>query len=195
MKPTLSVILLALSVTLAAPAYAEETPSDTAHRKDTILYVPQMQQRPAESVTNASNLEKHLVQNPTAALFKSMAVPGLGQIGNRRIIKAGIFIGLESWFAIKAIQHGQAAHDIRASFEAETDPAARVDIYNRYSNERSKRNKFVWFFGLTTFVSMFDAYVDAHLSGSPSNPRNDQFSFDVGPDPRGGALAMFTLRF
>ncbi|MCH9030779.1 MAG: hypothetical protein IIB00_00765, partial [candidate division Zixibacteria bacterium] len=36
------------------------------------------------------------IQNPTAALFKSMAVPGWGQVGNKQFIKAGFVIGLES---------------------------------------------------------------------------------------------------
>jgi hypothetical protein len=195
MKAALPVVLFALTVFLRVLGLGQEVPPDSSHRRDTIIYIPEMQQRPAENVTNAANLEKHLIQTPTVALFKSMLVPGLGQVGNRKILKAGLFIGLESWFALKAIKHGQSAHAYRAQYEAETDSSVRVNIYGLYGSERDKRNKFIWFFGLTTFVSMFDAYVDAHLSGSPSNPRNDQFSFNIGPDPRGGASAMLTLKF
>lgn len=195
MKAALAATLFVLLGLLWTPCPGQESPTDSSRKSDTIIYVPRMQQRPAENVTNAANLEEHLIQTPTMALFKSMFVPGLGQLGNRKIIKAGLFIGLESWFALKAIKHGQSAHTYRAQYDAATDSISRLNIYGVYGSERDKRNKFIWFFGLTTFVSMFDAYVDAHLSGSPSNPRNDQFSFDIGPDPRGGATAMFTVRF
>ena len=116
-------------------------------------------------------------------------------MGNRRWFKAGLFIGLQTWFGYKAITHGQDAHSLRAAFEAETDTSRRLLLHTAYDNERSDRNKFVWFFGLATFVSMFDAYVDAHMSGSPTNRRNDQFTFDFVPDPRGGAIAQLAFRF
>ncbi len=154
-----------------------------------------MEQHPAGDVTNSVNLEKHLIQSPTGALFKSMVVPGLGQMGNRRWFKATLFAGLETWFAVKAIQHGQAAHAHKARFDAATDENIRRSVHIIYDTERSDRNKFIWFFGLTTFVSMFDAYVDAHLSGSPSNKRNDQFSVGVLPDPHGGGTVSLALRF
>jgi hypothetical protein len=184
-----------LGCALSAPVVAQTVPVDTLPKHDTILYVPQMEQHPAGDVTNAVNLEKHLIQNPTAALFKSMVVPGMGQAGNRRWFKAGLFAGLEVWFALKAIDHGQSAHAHKAAFDAATDVDYRRLVHDAYETERSKRNKFVWFFGLTTFVSMFDAYVDAHMSGSPSNKRNDQFSLNVVPGPSGGALASLSLRF
>lgn len=180
---------------LASSLPAQIAPTDTARSKDTLLFAPQMEQRPAGDVTNAVNLEKHLIQNPSRALFKSMLIPGLGQMGNRRWFKAGLFAGLQTWFALKAIKHGQAAHAHKAHFNAETDPTFRGVIHNAYDTERSDRNKFIWFFGLTTFVSMFDAYVDAHLSGSPSNRRNDQFSVGVCPDAQGGASVSLALRF
>lgn len=194
MKALLSSVLFLLAG-LVTSGRGQVSTKDSARVRDTVIYEPQMEQRPAENVTNTANLEKHLVQNPTVALFKSMCVPGLGQLGNKRILKAGLFMGLEGWFAIKAIKHGQSAHAWRARYQQETDSSVRMDIYAQYDGERTRRNKFVWFLGLTTFVSMFDAYVDAHLSGSPSNPRNDQFSFDLLPDPRGGASALLTVRF
>ena len=136
-----------------------------------------------------------MIQNPSRALLKSMLVPGLGQTGNHRWFKAGLFAGLDTWFALKAIDHGQAAHAHKVRFNAETDPTLRGVIHDAYDAERSDRNKFIWFFGLTTFVSLFDAYVDAHLSGSPSNRRNDQFSVGLAPDVRGGAAVSLAVRF
>lgn len=180
---------------VAASLQAQTVPVDTLRSRDTVTFVPQMEQHPAGDVTNAVNLEKHLIQNPTRGLFKSMLVPGLGQMGNRRWFKAGLFAGLQTWFALKAIDHGQAAHAHKARFNAETDPTLRGIVHNAYDAERSDRNKFIWFFGLTTFVSMLDAYVDAHLSGSPSNKRNDQFSVGISPGAHGGGSVSLAVRF
>lgn len=176
-------------------AQAQSTPVDSVHRADTIIYVPQMEQLPAGDVTNKVNLEKHLIQNPTGAMFKSLLVPGLGQMGNRRWFKAGLFMSLQTWFALEAIRYGQETHSLKAQFESEPDLLRRQVIHIAYDNRRSDRNKYIWFFGLATFVSMFDAYVDAHLSGSPTNKRNDQFTVEIGPDPRGGASAMLSFHF
>jgi len=48
---------------------------------------------------------------------------------------------------------------------------------------------------LTAFVSMFDAYVDAHLSGSPADSRNDRFTLDVVPNNDGGMSAAIGFNF
>lgn len=176
-------------------AGSQEFVRDSAQQTDTIVFVPQMERHAAGDVSNAVNLEKHLIQSPTGALFKSMLVPGLGQMGNRRWFKAGLFATLEVWFAVEAIKYGRQAHSLKAQFESETDLATRRAIHLTYDNRRSDRNKYIWFFGLTTFVSMFDAYVDAHLSGSPTNKRNDQFSLGFVHDPECGGRAQLAFRF
>jgi hypothetical protein len=196
MKSFWALVGVVTLVALVGSAVWGQSPSPDSNKvADTVIYVPQMEQHVAGDVTNAVNLEKHLIQTPTIALFKSMLVPGLGQIGNRRFIKAGIFIGLETWFAVKAIHYSQQAHGFRSQYAAATDVDVKLATYALYRNRRDSRNKFIWFFGLTTLVSMFDAYVDAHLSGSPINPRNDQFTVDIAPDPRGGATAQLAFRF
>lgn len=196
MKRSLVLVGGLLLAALAGSSSRGQTPApDSTRTADTVIYVPQMEQHVAGDVTNAVNLEKHLIQTPTVALFKSMLVPGLGQIGNRRFIKAGIFIGLETWFALKAVHYGQQAHGFRAQYDAATDVDVKLAVYQLYRDRRDSRNKFIWFFGLTTLVSMFDAYVDAHLSGSPTNPRNDRFSVDIAPDRHGGATAQLAFRF
>lgn len=193
--PSILALLALLVLMSVSTSLAQVTTPDSTKKQDTVIYVPTMEQRPAGDVTNAVDLEKHLIQNPTGALFKSMLIPGWGQIGNKRAIKAGIFIGLETWFGYEAVKYGRQAHDVRAAYNAATDSTIKLSIYSRYQDRRSSRNKYIWFFGLTTFVSMFDAYVDAHLSGSPTDARNDQFSFDLVPDSRGGASALLAFRF
>jgi hypothetical protein len=162
---------------------------------DTLLYVPPEKEPAAGEVTSRTDLERHLTQNPTAALFKSMLVPGLGQVGNHRYFKALLFAGLEGWFVSRAIHYGRQASDAATYYRAQTDVTLRYLAYNDYSRKRSNRNKFIWFAGITTFISMFDAYVDAHLSGSPTAERNEKYSFDVYPDESGGVTASLSFNF
>ena len=162
---------------------------------DTLLFVPDREVPAAADVTNSVNLEKHLYQQPTVALFKSMLVPGLGQLGNRRYTKALFFAGLESWLIASSLHYASQAADARENYLAADDLSARRDYYNLYDNKRKNRNKFAWVAGLTIFISMFDAYVDAHLSGSPADPRNNDISFDVRPADKGGVAAQLTYRF
>ena len=162
---------------------------------DTLLFVPGHEVSPSANVTNPTNLEGHLYQQPTIALFKSMLVPGLGQLGNRRYTKALLFAGLESWFIVSSLHYASQASDARQSYLEAEDINVRRDYYNLYDNKRTNRNKFTWYAGLTIFISMFDAYVDAHLSGSPTDPRNDDFSFDMIPADNGGVAAQLTYRF
>jgi len=125
-----------------------------------------------------------------------MFIPGLGQLGNRRYIKAVVIIGLETWFVASAIHYGRQAGDARDRYESipMSDPTSRNRWYEFYDNKRINQSKFTWFAGITIFLSMFDAYVDAHLSGSPISSRNDKFSIDLIPD-NSGMTASFAYHF
>lgn len=168
---------------------------------DTTLYIPSWDNSSAKSVTNATNFEKHLTQLPTVALFKSMIVPGLGQIGNRRYLKAAIAIGLESYFFSRVLEFGNEASDARRAWQEETDLVLKRNLYIEFDDKRSDRNKFIWFTGIITFLSMFDAYVDAHLSGSPSESRNDRVeesdkvSMTLVPEVNNGIRFSLRLKF
>lgn len=170
---------------------------DTTHviEVDTLIYHPTLDTAFGVQVTNTTNYEEHLTQNPTVALFKSMFVPGWGQVGNHRYIKAGVIAAAETYFTIRAVDHGRKASDFRSQWNASDDPDLRDIYYGKYMRERDKRNKFIWFAGITVFVSMFDAYVDAHLSGAPDNERNNKVDLRVGPDADGGAQAALSYSF
>jgi len=162
---------------------------------DTLLFVPSDDVTVAGDVTKSVDLEAHLYQSPTVALFKSMLVPGLGQLGNRSYFKAILFAGLEGWFIGSAMHYDEQASDARRIYESSDDYQTRREFYYLYDNKRKNRNKYAWYAGLTIFISMFDAYVDAHLSGSPADPRNDKFSVEVVPSDNGGVAARLSYRF
>ena len=200
-------VIAAAFVLTATPVFAQSA-ADSSHtdtlsvlarpaepvRVDTVLFIPKESDVAAAEVANPVDLEKHLTQPPTLALFKSMLVPGLGQWGNQKYVKAAFFAGLEGWLAIKAIDFGGQARDARVAYDAATD-ANRFDAFQFYDSKRKSRNKYAWFCGFTVFISMFDAYVDAHLSGSPADRRNDQFTVGVGPSSDGGAKASINYNF
>ena len=203
--------LIAVLVAAALPAivFAQEQPADSAQADtltaidsvatsstpDTLLFAPEPLTARAADVANPADLEKHLTQPPTLALFKSMLVPGLGQWGNRKYFKAVFFGGLEWTFIAAAVHYERQASDARELYTSAVDPNVRRVWYNFYDNKRKNRNKYIWFAGLTAFVSMFDAYVDAHLSGSPADSRNEKFTLDVVPNGDGGMSAALSYSF
>ncbi len=162
---------------------------------DTLLYQRGQVLRPYRPVTDPEDLEKRLSQNPTAALLKSVFVPGLGQLGNRRYIKAAIFMGIDAWFVGSALHYGRQASDFRRQFERSTDLTARNEYYNLYQDRKDERNKFTWFAAIITFISMFDAYVDAHLSGFPRTGDEDKVSLHFRPSHDPMMAAYVSISF
>ncbi|MDH4157430.1 MAG: DUF5683 domain-containing protein, partial [candidate division Zixibacteria bacterium] len=141
------------------------------------------------------NFETRMLQKPTTALFKSMVIPGLGQLGNRRYIKALLFAGFDAWFIGSAIHYGGQAADFRERWAAAEDIEDANALYSLYEDRRDERNKFTWFAVIVTFISMFDAYVDAHLSGFPRADDGQNMSLEVAPAPGHAISATLTYSF
>ncbi|MEK7775591.1 MAG: DUF5683 domain-containing protein [Candidatus Zixiibacteriota bacterium] len=179
------VAFLCASPALFAQTDSTNQPDTTAQHPDTVLYNPGTRLSNIAAVNVPVDFETRRLQNPTTALFKSMAIPGWGQLGNKRITKAVIFAGLQGWFVGSALHYGGQASDYRAKYESATDILARNEWYDLYSDRRDERNKFTWFAVLLTFVGMFDAYVDAHLSAYPSAKKQQEAGFGISAPPDG----------
>jgi hypothetical protein len=180
---------------VADTSFSIDTVSIDTLSVDTVLYRPGQLLTPYRPVTDPENLERRLSQNPTVALIKSVFVPGLGQFGNRRYVKAVIFMGLDAWFISSAIHYGRQASDFRDQYEMSADTTTRNDYYNLYQDRKSERNKFTWYAVIVTFFSMFDAYVDAHLSGFPQKTDEDRVSFNLHSSPGGEVAASISISF
>ena len=144
--------------------------------------------QPADSAYSVKNQETSYAerpfdttraQNPTAALFKSMFVPGWGQICNKKYIKAGVVISLESIFIANLVHYARKTSDAKKAFDAATDDALLPDLYAAYRSAKDDRNLYSWFTGTVIFISMFDAYVDAHLAHFPKI--SDNISLNIAP--------------
>jgi len=189
---------LVLGMVIMSISFANDTTYvDTSTASDTILYIPRDIEGTVYGAVDSVDYERRLTQNPTLALFKSLIVPGLGQIGNRQYIKAVVVIGLESWLITSAVRHGSDASDLHKQFIASNDIAERNLLYDQYLDSKDQRNKYTWFAVIVTFVSMFDAYSDAHLSGFPKENKSQEsaLDFDIKPTVDAGVYASISFSF
>lgn len=167
---------------------AENSASDSSKTESTEKY---------EGWTTEPNKDKGR-QSPTAAMFKSLLVPGLGQIGNRKYLKAALVIGGETYLFLRWLDFRNQTVDARAAFEAEDNISLRGELFTKFENVRENRNLNAWLTGTVIFASMIDALVDAHLSKFPTPEK--KLSFDLKPTsaeslPVSGFAAKLTWRF
>lgn len=179
----------------ALPALESNDSVEVGVPLDTVIFKPGNILGDAAPVTDSTNFEKRLYQNPTAALFKSMVIPGWGQIGNRSIIKAVISVGLDAWFIGSAFYYKSQAADYLDKYDNAETISTRNAYYSLYEDRRDRRNKFTWFSVIVTFLSMFDAYVDAHLSGFPAHKPDSNLEFKIVPREAGEIKASLSLNF
>ncbi|MEW5924192.1 MAG: DUF5683 domain-containing protein [Candidatus Zixiibacteriota bacterium] len=132
-------------------------------------------------------------QNPTTALFKSMFIPGLGQIGNHKYIKAGVIIILETSLIASLVHYIDKASTAKDAFEATTDLTEKTSLFQEYKVAKDDRNRFSWYTATVIFLSMFDAYVDAHLAGFPKYDK--KLSVDMSSEKELDLALKFTYRF
>lgn len=97
-------------------------------------------------------------KSPSAAMLKSLALPGWGQFYNEQIIKGLVVIaGQATLIGFNFYYNNQASQFPVGSAER--------DFY------QDRRNSTYWLMAALTLLSMADAYIDAHL-----------YDFDTGPD-------------
>lgn len=127
-------------------------------------------------------------RSPMGALLRSVAVPGWGQYYNRKFLKSAVIFGAESYFIYRAAYWWVKAEDQYDQVRGFPESQQALE-FNRYLTYRSSRNDYLWLTGITVFVSMFDAYVDAHLAG---------FDVDLTPEfqpPSEAMMLTLSLRF
>jgi hypothetical protein len=174
----------------------ESLPVDTVIAVDTVLFSPGQTLIGYSAVTDSTNREQKLGQRPMVAMFKSMVLPGWGQYGNRRYIKAVFYLGLEAWMVGGAFHYDKQVSEFRRLFDETSieNTTLRNDYYSLYKDRKDERSKYTWFAVIVAFVSMFDAYVDAHLSGFPRLNDGD-LTISIAPTVDRGVIASLSLGF
>lgn len=109
-------------------------------------------------------------KSPWGAVLRSAIVPGFGQFYNESYWKIPVVWGFIGYFAYVWIDNND-------SYNRYNDLYVQSDFTNSRYRElrdffRDQRDEFAIYIGLTYFLQLVDAYVDAHL-----------FDFDVTPDP------------
>jgi len=109
------------------------------------------------------------LHSPTITLFKSVAFPGWGQYTNRKYLKAALVFAVESYFIYGVIDYAGKTSDWRRKWlNAPLEPSnVKSEYFRQYTDYRDSRNGKEWGVAVVIFISMFDAYVDAHLASFP----------------------------
>lgn len=131
--------------------------------------------------------------NPTRALFKSLFIPGWGQLSNKKYVKAGVIITLEGVLIGTIVHYAKKTSSAKNAFQAETDIGEKARLFSEFKEAKNQRNRFSWFTGTLVFLSMFDAYVDAHLARFPIY--EEKLSLDFSPAGDNGFQARISCRF
>jgi len=130
--------------------------------------------------------------NPAGALFRSAFVPGWGQFYNKKYIKSVIVAGVEVYLINGVYTNWKDANRHKDNFEsADDDPDYQALEFARYEDALDSRGGYSWFLAAAIFYSMFDAYVDAHLS----NFDQEDKAFDVYIGPVNENELGITLTF
>lgn len=116
-------------------------------------------------------------KKPMQAMALSLAIPGGGQFYNESYYKAGLIFALEGVFAGRAIYHHNRMNHYydKALASSEEDYEFYRKKYYRYHNKR--QNDF-WWLGSIVFLSIVDAFVDAHLYNYNIERERVQLLFD-----------------
>ena len=103
-------------------------------------------------------------KSPTGAILRSAVIPGWGQIYNESYWKAPIVWGALGWFVYGWIESNNDYKFYRDKYLV-SGLDSDLNVREFYKDQR---DLFAVYIGLTYFLNIIDAYVDAHL-----------FDFDV----------------
>ncbi len=106
--------------------------------------------------TGAADSQRVARRSPSAAMVRSLLIPGWGQWYNGKKWKAALVCGGELGLAANAALQNQYLQEA-------TDPQLR-EYYLR------NRNTSNWILALVVVLSMLDAYVDAHFADFDESP-------------------------
>jgi len=123
-------------------------------------------------------------KSPMGALLRSVAFPGWGQFYNRRYFKGVVVFGAETTFITLAAIEWNRMIKHKRNFQ-NPDYPDRYWEFEQFEFYEDRRNLFLWITAGIVFLSMFDAYVDAHLYNFDREEVRD-FSISLIPETNGG---------
>lgn len=109
-------------------------------------------------------------KSPLGAVLRSAVLPGWGQIYNESYWKVPVVWGFLGYFVYEWIQNNNDYKTYRDLFNTSLNQSSsgNSSYYNLREFYKDQRDLFAVYVGLSYFLTLVDAYVDAHL-----------FDFDV----------------
>jgi hypothetical protein len=119
-------------------------------------------------------------KSPWGAVVRSALVPGLGQIYNQAYWKAPIVWGFIGWFGYNWWQNDKNYRNYRNLYLESVLSGNENFLYKRIREfYRDQRDLFAIYLGLTYFLNLVDAYVDAHLFNFELMTKNDELKLTL----------------
>jgi hypothetical protein len=113
-------------------------------------------------------------KSPWGAVLRSAVLPGFGQYYNESYWKIPVVWGVLGYFTSIWINQNNFYHDYRKRYAfsiTENNVNGDSQLKSNRDFYRNQRDEFAVYIGLSYFLNLVDAYVDAHL-----------FDFDVSVD-------------
>ena len=142
-----------LAGSIRAQINAPDTALDSLTRPETDTVIVQGSDTTSLVTGTLVSDKKSNLRSPSGALLRSLAVPGWGQLYNKKPLKAVIVAGGQGALLGTAVVEWKRASNAKKDLDLEG-----------YRIHTNNRNLFLWLYAAATVVSMLDAYVDAHLS-------------------------------
>lgn len=124
------------------------------------------QTEPSLTDTVQSDTTKYEMQkSPWGAVLRSAVLPGFGQFYNESYWKIPLIWGVLGYLGYQWNDRNKLYHDYRDLYNQsllDTENGNEI-YYKRREDYRDQRDLLAVFIGLTYFLNLLDAYVDAHL--------------------------------
>ena len=105
-------------------------------------------------------------KSPWGAVLRSAILPGLGQFYNESYWKVPVVLGFIGYFTYIWIDQNNLYKQYRDQYSASitaANPSGNNDYLQLREFYKDQRNTFAIYIGLTYFLQLVDAYVDAQL--------------------------------
>jgi hypothetical protein len=103
-------------------------------------------------------------KKPYRAMIYSALLPGGGQLYNQAYLKTALVVGLQAYLVNSAINDNDKASNYQDLMDANADNLALYQSYKSLRNTyRDELKSDYWWIGTVMFLSVADAFVDAHL--------------------------------
>ena len=188
-------LILCATIVMTARAHAQTADKDTVdgRRTERMMHMSEERTRTPDTVAQRSDTGFTMKKSPLGAVLRSVVIPGWGQFYNQSYWKIPIVWGLSAFLIqgyIKENKKFTTYRDLYGSSITACAPDGNL-VYKQYREfYRDLRDTYAFWFIVTYFVQIADAFVDAHL-----------YDFDVGDEVKAtvslnpAGRVQFSLRF